>query len=303
MTNARLISATFPAILLSSVACAPPESSDSRALEAASHAIVGGQTDNGHDAVALLYQDPGYICSGTIIDERVYLTAAHCIESLNPNDYLVIGGTDINNDEPDYTINVDEVHIHPGYDPANSLNDVGIVILASDSPVKPYRWLTAGATASEIYEIGTTFTAVGYGDTGNNTGSGKKRKVDMDIVEVYPDITIYGTGTENTCFGDSGGPDLVTIDGYTTVIGVHSFVTGGDCYQYGGSMRTDDNRSFIDNYAQPDAGTAGGSSGGGGGSSSNNPLACSVASVTSRSPVAAALMALVAFGIVVRRRR
>ena len=140
-------------LLLVAAGCGPgiADSPEDDGLEATSNAIVGGSTDNGHSAVALLYQDPGYICSGTLIDKRVYLTAAHCIESLNPNDYVVVGGTEPFNQnvEPDYFSGVESVHIHPQYDPQNTFNDVGIVILDSDAPVKPYRWLNdAGNTYS-----------------------------------------------------------------------------------------------------------------------------------------------------------
>lgn len=301
MTSLRSARVSIAPLVLLAAGCGPgidAATSDGE-LRATSNAIVGGTTDHGHSSVALLYQEPGYICSGTIIDTRVYLTAAHCIESLDPNDYYVIGGTDLTNQnvEPDYAILVDEVAIHPQYDPQNSVNDVGIVVLAGDAPVKPYRWLGAG---SSEYTVGNRFTAIGYGDTGGSGDtSGTKRKVDMDILETYPELYVYGTGTENVCFGDSGGPDVVTVDGYLTVLGVHSFVTGGDCFEYGASMRTDDNSGFIDNYAAPDAGTAKASSGGHG----DNPLACSLASVRPKSPLAAALMAFAAIAATVRRRR
>jgi secreted trypsin-like serine protease len=300
MTTLRSAPLPIAALLVLAAGCGPgvDAATPNGELRATSNAIVGGTTDHGHSAVALLYQDPGYICSGTIVDERVYLTAAHCIESLNPNDYLVIGGTDLYSDDPDYTINVEAVHIHPSYDPESTLNDIGVVELSTDSPVAPYRWHESN---DDEYDVGNRFTAVGFGDTGGSGDtSGTKRKVAMDILETYQDIYLYGTGTENTCFGDSGGPDIVEIDGYLTVLGVHSFVTGGGCFGNGGSMRTDDNRTFIDNFAAPDAGTAKAAGGGGG---SDNPLACSLASVRSESPLAAALMALVALSATVGRRR
>jgi MYXO-CTERM domain-containing protein len=289
------------ASLLSIAGCGDGEDvSGPRGLDAQGNPIVGGSIDNGHSAVALLVQDPGYICSGTIVAERVYLTAAHCIESTNPNDYVVAGGTNLNNDDPDYVIGVDAVHVHPGYSSSSNSNDVGIVELSSDSPVKPYRWMGNG---SDVYDLGTSFTAVGYGDTnGSGQGAGVKRHVDMTIDELFSDAYLYGDGSNgNTCFGDSGGPDIVNNNGFFTVIGVHSFVTDGNCLDQGGSIRTDAMASFIDNYVGPNEGTAKFSGGGGG--HGKNPLACSVTSVQPRSPLGASLLALVALGFFAVRRR
>lgn len=271
-----------------------------REYDAQGNAIVGGTVDHGHPAVAIIVQDPGYICTGTIIAERVYLTAAHCIESTNPADYVIAGVTDVFNDEPDFVIDAEAVHVHPAYDPNTNSNDIGIVEMSSDSPVAPYRYL--GDNGDGVIEVGRSFTAIGYGDTGPSGGSGTKRKVDLSILDFDSTAYLYGDSnpTQGVCFGDSGGPDVVEHDGYFTVIGVHSYVTNSNCQEYGVSMRTDDSRSFIDNYAAPDAGTA--KTGGGGGGGSDNPLACSVTSVGTRSPLAAALLALIAFASVIVRR-
>lgn len=306
MTNLSAFRHAGFALFLVSTGCGPgfevAESSEAGELEGTSHAIVGGTRDTGHKAVAMMYHSSGYLCSGAFIDKRVFLTAGHCIESLSASGYEVDGGTDAFND-PEWIIRADSVHRHPGFvlDDTGIDHDVGIIVLEEDAPVTPYRWLDLDPDA-ETYAVGTEFTAVGYGITsGNGSGDGVKRTVDLEMVEIYSNLFFYDASNGgNTCSGDSGGPALKVIDGYTTVIGVVSF---GDqnCSQYGADMRTDDNRTFIDDYADPDAGTA--KVGGNGGNGSDNPLACSLVSVQSASPLAASLLALVAIGATTLRRR
>ena len=72
--NWRFSNTAVLASLLLTAGCGPGfDSSPDEELEATSNAIVGGQTDQGHDAVAMLYYDDGnnsYLCSGTMIDKR-----------------------------------------------------------------------------------------------------------------------------------------------------------------------------------------------------------------------------------------
>lgn len=304
-TNVRL---PLFALLLASAGCGPgldgatPEPAEESELEATSNGIVGGKIEEGHPAVAMLYHSSGYLCTGTFIDKRVFLTAGHCIESLSASGYEVDGGTNAW-DNPEWIIRAQSVHVHPQFvlSDQNIDHDVAVVILKEDAPVKPYRWLGNDA-GDEVYKAGTAFQGVGYGVTsGSGAGDGTKRSVGLEIAETYSNLFVYESGPNgaNSCSGDSGGPGVMEIDGYLTVIGTVSF---GDqnCTQYGADMRTDDNRSFIDDYAAPDAGTA--KVGGSGGPKSDNPVACSVASVRSESPLAAALLALVA-GLAISRRR
>ena len=289
---------------LSPAACGDaPDGGPDRPTSSHGDAIVGGEIDHGHDGVALLHRDPGFICTGTMIDDRVLLTAAHCIESVTPGDYNVVGGTDLSgDDDPDYYLAVDEVHRHPGYDDVSLDNDVAVVLLAEDSPVEPYRWLAEDP--GDIYESGTEYTSVGYGED-DDGDSAVKRRVEIEIAEVYATEFLGGDATGTICFGDSGGPAVVEIDGYYTVIGVHSYIVAGNCEDYGGMMRTDAHAAFIENYASPFAGTAepGDDSSGGGG----RRTSCSVASVPAAGavsdPVPLASFALAIVLAAARRRR
>src|SRR2546428_223763 len=55
--------------------------------------IVGGAVDSGHPAVLLIYNSfGGYLCTGTLIDTYVVLTAAHCTQDTVASHYQVAGG-------------------------------------------------------------------------------------------------------------------------------------------------------------------------------------------------------------------
>lgn len=292
-------------------------------LERKDSPIVGGEIDSGHPAVALLYNEAqGYICSGTIIDTNVYLTAAHCVPDANAGNYYVVGGTDLINDNPEWAVEAASVHAHPNYDPNDVGFDVGIVITKQTPPVTPLRWQKD--VDDSVYAVGSVFTAVGYGVTsGGGGGDGIKRKVSLEIAEIYQEAYGYGGNGKNTCSGDSGGPAIKVIDGQETVIGTVSF-GDANCSQTGYDMRTDYHADFIAQYATGNGGGGGGGGGGGtptptptpdpggnGGDPGDNkgddgPLGdvgCSVASVaTTGSP--ALLLGL--FGLValaIRRRR
>ena len=311
-----------------------------RRITAEPNAIVGGDVIaySEFPEVALIIHDQ-WICTGTLIDDFVILTAAHCVEDANESNYQVCGGDDPfgqNGEGGCYWLNpVESVHEHPNYDSQNISNDLGIIVLDPDpqygSPadqdpnLKPLPFL-ADDPGDNIYKAGTTFTAVGFGITESGSGDGIKRKVGLSIEDVYLDVFEYGTSTANTCSGDSGGPAIKSINGDPTVIGVVSY---GDqnCTQFGGDSRTDyaPFRDFIESYAgagatptpgpgdddDDDDDGAGdddddGANPGNGGDDGDDPfggIGCSIASVANSSAAPMMLLGLAFVAAITRRKR
>lgn len=268
-------------------------------LEVQNHAIRGGTVDEGHPAVVLIYNNvQGYLCTGTVIDDLTVLTAAHCIEDGVTSHYDIAGGTDPFNGA-DWIRGADDVIEHPDYNPSQfGVFDIGIILLSSAPPVDPIHYQRV--PDSSIYDVGTSVEAIGYGVTSEaGNGSGVKRKVTLSIEQVQSDAYAYGGPTKNICSGDSGGPDIVIVDGQEVAIGVHSY-GDVDCLSLGVSVRTDDSDAFISQYV-----TQGGGGGGGGGGGDDDDgyglFGCAVAG-TSANP-AAGLLSLLALAISLRRRR
>ena len=236
-----------------------------RDLQKTMNPIIGGTTDSGHPAVALIYnQTYGFICSGTIIAPTVMLTAGHCTitgstfpgsGTAAASGYMVYGGTDPFGAGYDWARSVSEVH-HPSNLIVNSSDiehDVGILILSSAAPVTPMNWLSTHDDSA--YTSGTPITLVGYGvDSDTDTtgqSAGVKRTLSTTITTEYTNGFEYGSTGSNTCEGDSGGP---AISGGQE-IGTTSFGTGGGaCGASSVDMRTDFEAGFIKGFTNPSSG-------------------------------------------------
>ena len=93
--------------------------------------------------------------------------------------------------------------------------------------------------------IGQEPLFIGYGViSSEEEDSGEKRSVAIPITELDTDSFTYAGQGVNTCFGDSGGPALLEMDGSLQVIGVTSW--GDDyCTEFGVNTRTDTYTEFI----------------------------------------------------------
>jgi Trypsin len=218
----RFISTTALAAVLAFVLMAAPAG-----------AITYGEPDGtAHPNVGALIVDfadddegPVHICSGTLIDEDVFLTASHCTVFLTPDDEVFVS----------FAVDVDPIpnkllpgtaFTHPefGHDQSNSF-DVAVVVL--DHQVQ-------GITPAELPEVGlldelrsagtlqgSGFTAVGYGVHEPTKGGGPPvfpyDGMRWRSVSTFNSMTgawlklsqNANTSQGGTCFGDSGGPNFL----------------------------------------------------------------------------------------------
>lgn len=126
---------------------------------------------NAFDNVAALVNAGGAFCTGSLINSRTILTAAHCVES-GPGNLSVSSGTGIGFSPVATQANPNNrymsgVAAHAGYDPTLLTNDIALVSL--DAPVtalSPVRLVRPGEA---LPPVGSVIRFVGYGASG--TGS------------------------------------------------------------------------------------------------------------------------------------
>jgi len=195
--------------------------------------IKGGQTDSNANYKAvvgmfLIKGNAGGICSGTLIAPNLVLTAQHCIAEV-PSQYVQCGRTNFGAkyDARDIYVTTDtvmsqngtyingaEIHVPPGGSDMCGY-DIALIILNRSfnnvTPIVPR--LDQSVRRAESY------TAIGYGHTGNGGGSGTRRYITGRQVQCggSAPCSQYGLrdvtnteflGTDGTCQGDSGGAAL-----------------------------------------------------------------------------------------------
>lgn len=215
---------------------------------------------------------PAWRCSGSLISENVVLTAGHCTDgavaarvwfderlqeddgTFLVDDYPFGGGDSIEGTaytNPDFAIGAGNGL--PGF----AYRDIGIVVL--DEPVLdiPFAELPE-AGAVDGLKNKTDIDYVGYGvmeqihipghateDAPFWVGLRNRMYAPGEFVSgnfVHSDefmkLSLNASkGKGGTCFGDSGGPDL--LGGSDTVLAVNSYVTNGNCSGVGYSSRVD----------------------------------------------------------------
>lgn len=251
-------------------------------------AITHGEPDgNGHPNVGAIVVDiPGeglmQICSGTLIAPTVFLTATHCTVYLdellpaNPGAQMLV--TFDPTIDPAGTFYTGDYYGNPAYNGLlngggggpgghSDLHDVAVILLDSAPPgITPASLPTAGLLdqlqADHVLKD-TRFTAVGYGAVRETNQTGfagilanlDRNRAEQGFLALTPAwLTLPMTpanGNGGTCYGDSGGPHFIHLDGVETDIVASITVTGDmPCVATDKTYRidTESARSFLGQF-------------------------------------------------------
>lgn len=229
-----------------------------------------------------------WVCSGTMVDDDTYLTAAHCTSdwpagvrffvSLDQDvqaeldaapgdtateraDAMVADGELVEGDA-----HQDAAYPGPSSDP----HDIAVLDFADRSVTPAEVWSFTPATlptAGELDALGgraldsTAWTVVGYGTQeaargpGGQThpGGGVRMKAPLGFDALNKSwvrlAMASSQGYGGACYGDSGGPNFVQIDGSRVLAG--TTITGdAPCYATNVAYRTDtpSARAFLASY-------------------------------------------------------
>lgn len=206
--------------------------------------IIGGKRvepiDKDSKTVAMILSTVGKdsgICTAALIRANVLLTAAHCIQA-TVNKTIVVFHASISCesgfDVRSHAQRVVKTIVHEGYSPSagtkEGADDIALVFLETSAPAGYPIYKIADPAAvdnSRLYFYG-------YGVTGSaEKGSGILRKAsfakeDFLIEKDVKKIRVTQDKGVGICYGDSGGPGLVNVNGESQILGVNSFVRGSE---------------------------------------------------------------------------
>jgi trypsin len=209
----------------------------------------------------------GANCSGTLVDARHVITAAHCIvtsagATVSPRS-MTVGWSPNGRTSGFIRSNVIAAVAHPEYSHVTYVNDIAVLTLAQSLPGAPAMKLTTTEGSTSALSPGTAVRAAGFGYT-SASGPLSNRALVADLTVIPDDVcgsenipytvsgvTFYGlaidtstavcaigvkTGTDlliDTCQGDSGGPLFTGAIGRERLVGLVSVGIG--CAGFEGS--------------------------------------------------------------------
>lgn len=165
---------------------------------------AGAPTEGDPAVVAIVRADaPTTLrCTGTLVADRVVLSAAHCRVQDEPRAMAVFFGSDLRG--AGTRVAVLDAVAHPAYDESADA-DLALLLLAEPAPTeRRARFEAAPASAPAIARL------VGFGLTAIDAGDDdRKREGTSQVSELTPTYLSLQASPSLPCHGDSGGPVFV----------------------------------------------------------------------------------------------
>jgi V8-like Glu-specific endopeptidase len=171
-----------------------------------------------------------HACTAVLIQKRVLLTAAHCLQDVEPKHVRVVFKTNGSPNEGPTDFKAAKLLIHEKYNgKPEGFSDLALVKIAADAPAsyEPVPLMTAKEKIT-----GDEITLIGYGITGEDKKDSMilretKKSFASDI---HPKEGYFGIDQKTMgggfCRGDSGAPIYAMVGGERKLMGINSFTVG-----------------------------------------------------------------------------
>jgi trypsin len=187
---------------------------------------------------SLQYTGFGHYCGATLIRSNLAMTAAHCVEGMQPDELTLLHGTRLLS-SGGTQIGIVSIHMHPEYDRRTLDHDIALLRLAA--PVSgPLVTPATMASTSDIAGPGRMVQALGWGRLyEGGPFPDVLQSVHVPIISLdrcrasYPSFLVSarmicaGLAGRDSCQGDSGGPLAVQDESGTwQQVGITSWGVG-----------------------------------------------------------------------------
>ena len=201
--------------------------------------IVGGTTAPAYSFMASLQSTSGaHRCGASLISSTWLVTAAHCVRGISASSYQVRIGS-ANRTSGGTVVRTSRFVVNPNYDPFfTGTGDIAVIQIASAVSQAPI-----GVNASSP-GTGTATRLIGWGQTCPTRGCGSSpvnlRQLDTSIVadsgcssrvpySASTELCVNVPNGQGACYGDSGGPAVVSVSGVFRLVGATSRGTTATC--------------------------------------------------------------------------
>ncbi|CAF1304776.1 unnamed protein product [Adineta steineri] len=217
---------------------------------------------NGYSAVAnswpwiiVLYYDGSQRCDGFIYDFQHVVTAAHCVYGLSASSLSIAAGVySLSSFTNVQTRTVSAIQVHTSYSTTTYVNDIAVLKLSSALTGNNYVGLCCVTSDTTLPAVNEHAVIIGWGTTDANTIT-IPDTLQQAVIEIKTASKCSlsssatgqfcaGWGTTDTCYGDSGGPLMTSVNNAWTCTGVVSY--GTSCNGAGTYTRVSYYKSFID---------------------------------------------------------
>jgi hypothetical protein len=201
-----------------------------------------------YPAQGALLRNGSQICGGTLVSNRHFLTAAHCVTNLTngaiaATSLFSVRLGSLQREEGGHVFTFSSKEVNADWDYQEFDNDSVLFTLSAPVPAgvaEPLRLIEADETS--LWAPGKRATMIGWGDEfdGQNAGSETllatttRMRSDADCAapSAYGSdfhratMVCAGDGSSDTCQGDSGGPLMVSDGSFLVLAGITSWGIG-----------------------------------------------------------------------------